>query len=173
MEDVMNNPQSTAKIAGHPLHPMFVPFPIAFFTGTLACDLAFWANGNPLWVTATVWLLGAGIVMALVAALGGLTDLLGDRRIRDLNAAWWHLGGNLLLVVIEAGNWFLRYQSPAPTILPWGLVLSALAVGLMLFTGWKGGEMVYMHRVGIADGHETGEPGKTHPTEPERHAHAA
>jgi uncharacterized membrane protein len=145
----MNNPQSTAKIAGHPLHPMIVPFPIAFFTATLACDLAFWASANPLWVTATIWLLGAGIIMALIAALGGFTDLLGDSRIRALSAVWWHFLGNLVLVAIEAGNWFLRYRSDA--VLPWGLVLSAIAVALMLFTGWKGWEMVYRHRVGIAE----------------------
>lgn len=147
----MSNPHSTAVIAGHPLHPMIVPFPIAFFTATLACDLAFWASGNPLWVTATIWLLGAGVIMALLAALAGVTDLLGDRRIRALAAVWWHFIGNLVLVAIEAGNWVLRDRSDAASVLPWGLVLSIIAVGLMLFTGWKGWEMVYRHRVGIAE----------------------
>lgn len=168
----MNNPQSTAKIGGHPLHPMLVPFPIAFFAGTLACDLAFWVTGDPLWVTATIWLLGAGIVMALLAALGGFTDLLGDRRIREIDTAWWHMGGNLLLVVIEVSNWFLRSQTATP-VLPWGLVLSTIAVGVMLFTGWKGWEMVYLHRVAIADGPQMDEPGKAHPSEPEHSARRA
>ena len=59
----MRNPQSTAKIAGHPIHPMLIPFPIAFFVGTFACDLAFWWTGNPAWVPPTVWLLGAGLVL--------------------------------------------------------------------------------------------------------------
>jgi hypothetical protein len=36
-------------------------------------------------------------------------------------------------------------------IVPTGLVLSLLAVVLLLFTGWKGGEMVYRHRVGISN----------------------
>jgi len=36
-------------------------------------------------------------------------------------------------------------------IVPTGLVLSLLAVVLLLFTGWKGGEMVYRHRVGILE----------------------
>ena len=31
---VDGNPKSTAQIAGHPLHPMIIPFPIAFFVST-------------------------------------------------------------------------------------------------------------------------------------------
>lgn len=147
----MSNPQSTAKIAGHPLHPMIVPFPIAFFTTTLVCDLAFWFSGNPRWSTASLWLLGAGIIMALVAALGGITDFLGDRRIRDLTAAWWHFLMNLVLVVIEAVNWVLRFEGGDNVILPGGIVLSFVAVCVMLFTGWMGWQMVYLHRVGIAE----------------------
>jgi uncharacterized membrane protein len=147
----MSNPQSTAKIGGHPLHPMIVPFPIAFFTAALVCDLAYWASGNAAWSTASIWLIGAGVIMALIAALGGFTDFFGDRRIRELSAVWWHFIGNLVLVVIEAINWVMRYQGGDGAVLPGGIALSFIAVGLMLFTGWKGWEMVYLDRVAIAD----------------------
>ena len=82
----MANPVSTANIFGHPIHPMLIPFPIAFFVATLACDAAFWQMGNPIWTTAATWLLGAGLVMAVLAALAGLTDFLGDARIRAIPA---------------------------------------------------------------------------------------
>src|SRR5262249_19769122 len=94
----MMNPRSTAHIAGHPIHPMLIPFPIAFFVATFVCDLAFWQTGNPAWATAAIWLLGAGLVMAGLAALAGLTDLIGEPRIRALNAVWWHAGGKRLAV---------------------------------------------------------------------------
>lgn len=32
-------------------------------------------------------------------------------------------------------------------MLPDGLILSSIVVGIALFTGWKGGEMVIRHRV--------------------------
>src|SRR5690348_10106011 len=105
----MDNPQSTAKIAGHPIHPMLIPFPIAFFVATFACDIAYWTTANTTWVAATLWLLGAGIIMAALAAIAGLIDVLGDRRIRALNAAWWHAGGNVIVVLLEIANWILRY----------------------------------------------------------------
>jgi uncharacterized membrane protein len=95
------NPKSAASIAGHPIHPMLIPFPISFFVATFLCDLAFWNTGNPGWVSATLWLLGAGLVMAGLAAIAGLTDVLGDNQIRNLSDAWLHAGGNLLAVLIE------------------------------------------------------------------------
>ena len=82
----MPNPRSTASIGGHPIHPMLIPFPIAFFVATLVCDLAFWRSGNGDWPAASLWLLGAGVVMALLAAIAGLIDLLGEPRIRALRA---------------------------------------------------------------------------------------
>ena len=146
-----HNPHSTAQVAGHPLHPMLVPFPVAFFTATLACDLVFESNGNVFWFTASQYLLGAGIVMALVAALAGFTDFLGDRRIRDLNVAWWHFAGNLLMVAVAAINWYVRHDQGPGAVSKVGVWLSVLAVLIMLGTGWLGWEMVYRKHVAVAD----------------------
>ena len=147
----MSNPKSTASIAGHPIHPMLIPFPIAFFVATFVCDLIYWRTGNPGWVTATLWLLGAGLIMAALAALIGLIDVLGEPRIQALRDAWYHAGGNVLAVLIELYNWYSRYNSGEAAVLPTGLVLSLIVVGILLFTGWKGWEMVYRHHVGVSD----------------------
>ena len=78
------NPHSTASIAGHPIHPMLIPFPIAFFVGTFVTDLAFWRTGNEFWATAGLYLLGAGLIMAALAAVAGSIDLFGDSRVLKL-----------------------------------------------------------------------------------------
>jgi uncharacterized membrane protein len=130
----MSNPRSTASIGGHPIHPMLIPFPIAFFVSTFVCDLAYWQTLNGAWATAAIWLLGAGLVMAALAALAGLTDVLGEPRIRALNDVWWHAGGNVIVVLIEVYNFF-----------------ALVVVCILLFTGWKGWEMVYRYRVGVAN----------------------
>ena len=147
----MANPRSTAQIAGHPIHPMLIPFPVAFFVSTFLCDLAYWKTSNAMWSTASLWLLGAGLIMAAAAAVVGLIDVLGEQRIRELNDVWLHAGGNVVVVVIELYNWYSRYQSGTVAVVPTGLVLSLIVVLLLLFTGWKGWEMVYRHRVGVAD----------------------
>jgi uncharacterized membrane protein len=162
----MANPRSTASIAGHPIHPMLIPFPIAFFVATFVCDLVYWSTRSEAWANATIWLLGAGIVMAALAAVAGLTDVLGDDRIRSLGDAWWHAGGNILVVLIEIYNWYTRYTDGAAAIIPVGLILSAIVVGILLFTGWKGWEMVYRHRVGV----ESDTPHQTAASTPRRAA---
>ncbi|MDG4898495.1 DUF2231 domain-containing protein [Mesorhizobium sp. WSM4976] len=147
-------PRSTASIGGHPIHPMLIPFPIASFVATFFCDLIFWRTGNPGWVSGSVWLLGAGLVMAALAAIAGLTDVLGDDQVRNLRDAWLHAGGNVLVVIIELYNWYSRYAHGDAAVVPVGLVLSLIVVLILLFTGWKGWEMVYRHHVGVADSPE-------------------
>jgi uncharacterized membrane protein len=153
----MSNPKSTASIAGHPIHPMLIPFPIAFFVATFVCDLAYWQTSNGAWASAAIWLLGAGLVMAALAALAGLTDVIGEPRIRALSDVWWHAGGNVFVVLIQLYSFYARYTEGASSIVPKDLVLSFVVVCTLLFTGWKGWEMVYRYRVGVADTIETRE----------------
>jgi uncharacterized membrane protein len=147
----MPNPKSTAQIAGHPIHPMLIPFPIAFFVGTFVCDLVYWQMSNLAWAAATLWLLGAGLVMAALAAVMGLIDVFGDQKIRRLSTVWWHAGANVFLVLIEFFNLFIRYRDGSAAIIPNGLLLSLIAVLLLLYSGWKGGELVFRGHVGVAD----------------------
>ena len=146
-----HNPHSTASVAGHPIHPMLIGFPIAFFVATLACDIAFAVSGQARWFDATPWLLGAGLIVAGLAAIAGLIDVMGDAQIRSLSTVWWHAGGNVLAVVIEIINFFIRSGEGTRAVLPTGIVLSAVVVCILLFTGWKGWEMVYRKHVGVAD----------------------
>ena len=156
----MTNPKSTASIAGHPIHPMLIPFPIAFFVATFACDLAYWQTSNGAWASAAIWLLGAGLVMAALAAVMGLADVLGEPRIQALRDVWWHAGGNVLVVLVQLYSFYARYTEGTSAVVPKGLVLSLIVVCTLLFTGWKGWEMVYRYRVGVADTIETREAAK-------------
>lgn len=147
----MTNPRSTAQVAGHPVHPMLIPFPIACFVLAFVSDLAFWKTSSDFWASASLWLLGVGLIVAALAAVAGLIDVLGDDQIRNLSDAWLHAGGNVIAVVIELYNWYSRYEHGTAAIIPTGLVLSLIVVLILLFTGWKGWEMVYRKHVGVAD----------------------
>jgi uncharacterized membrane protein len=147
----MANPKSTASIAGHPIHPMLIPFPIAFFVATFVCDIVYWQTANTGWATAGTWLLGAGLVTGAVAAVVGLADVLGEPRIRALDDAWWHAAGIGIVVLIALYNWYARYSEGAAAVAPKGLILSLIVVCILLFAGWKGWEMVYRHHVAVSD----------------------
>jgi uncharacterized membrane protein len=145
------NPVSSANLMGHPLHPMLITAPIGLFVAVLICDVMFWYVGTPGWATASLWLLGFGLLAAAAAAVAGLVDFLGDGRIRKIGDAWQHAIGNVVMVLIQAFSFYYRYRNGTSAVIPVGLVLSAIAVAILLFTGWKGGELVFRHRAAVYD----------------------
>src|SRR3546814_18255536 len=109
---MLENPKSTARIADHPIHPMLIPFPIAFLVGTLVSDLIYWQTTDAFWATASVYLLVAAIIAAALAAVAGFIDFFGDRRIRGLSHAWQHMIGNVIAVLLKIVNLLIRLGDP-------------------------------------------------------------
>ena len=141
--------RSKAAFRGHPLHPMLVPLPIGFLVGAFLADAAYAVASDPFFARAALWLTGAGVVTALVAAAFGFTDFAARRPIRSLREAWLHFFGNLLAVVLAAISWGLRGGDPVAAVLPWGLILSAVWTAILLVTGWLGGDLSYRYGVGM------------------------
>jgi uncharacterized membrane protein len=61
------------------------------------------------------------------------------------------MAGNLVAVVLSLWNWFRRYEGGEAAILPVGILISLTVVLILLYTGWRGWEMVYKHKVAVAD----------------------
>src|ERR687883_238645 len=62
---------------GHPLHPILVTVPIGAWVAALVFDIVSRAGDDgPAFAKGAYWLVGIGIVGALVAAVFGLLDLL-------------------------------------------------------------------------------------------------
>ena len=144
------NPRSTAVVGGHPIHPMLVPFPIVCFIGAFVTDIFFAYGAGDGWADASNWLLGFGLGMAALAAVAGLTDFMGSDQLRRSGTALRHMIANVAAVVIEAVNLLIRLTNP-DTVLSIGIFLSGLTVLILLYSGWLGGELVYVHRAGVHD----------------------
>lgn len=147
---IHDHPRSTARIGTHPIHPMLVPFPIVCFVGAFVTDIMYASNGEAGWATASNWLLGAGLIFAALAAVAGLTDYFGEPRIRALGDALKHMLANVTAVILEIVNLLLRFGNP-DFIGSTGVYLSGIVVVILLYSGWKGGELVYRHGVGVID----------------------
>jgi uncharacterized membrane protein len=143
------HPHSTARIGGHPIHPMLVMFPIVCFIGTLVADIVFLSGHDVMWAIASRYLLGIGIIMAALAAVAGLTDFFGDKRIQGSDAIK-HMLANVIAVILSIVNFFVRLHSDAP-IRGIGIVLSIIVVLILLYSGWKGGDLVFRHGIGVSD----------------------
>jgi uncharacterized membrane protein len=143
------HPRSTARIGGHPIQPMLVSFPIVCFVLNFVADVIYIQNRSPGWATATHWLLAIGLGFAALAAVAGLTDFLGDKRIQTADAVK-HMLANVTAVVIELINLILRLNNPE-FIPRTGVILSAVVVLILLYSGWKGGDLVFRHGIGVED----------------------
>jgi uncharacterized membrane protein len=148
-ESAHEHPRSTARIGGHPIHPMLIPFPIVCFIGAFVTDIVYSRNLNPGWATASHWLLTVGLVMAALAAVAGLTDFFGDKRIQGSDAIK-HMLANVTAVVLELVNLLLRLGNP-DFIRSTGVYISGVVVLILIYSGWKGGDLVFRHGIGVRD----------------------
>jgi uncharacterized membrane protein len=144
-----SNPRSTLSVRDHPLHAMLVPVPIVCFVATFVTDIVYWRTAAMMWANISAWLLVTGLIFSVFAAAAGLIDFFGDRRIRGLRAAWIHALGNGTALVLSIFNAFIHSRDAYTSVVPSGLILSALVVAILLVTGWNGWTMVYRHGVGV------------------------
>jgi uncharacterized membrane protein len=144
--------ESKAKILGHPIHQMLVPFPLGLLGGAFVFDVlgkVFEWRGV---AGAAFYMIAAGIVAGLLAAVFGLIDFLGiPSGTRAKRVGTIHGIGNVIVVALFALSWFLRREAPAdPSLM--ALTFSAAGFALSGVTGWLGGELVDRLSVGVDDG---------------------
>ena len=143
------NPKSTANLFGRPIHVLLVSIPTACFLCTLVTDIVYWRTAAMLWADISAWLLTVGLIVSFFAVLAGLIDFIGDRRIRELRAAWVHALSATTALILSIFNLMVHTRDAYTSVVPSGLILSALAAALLLVTGWTGGTLIYRHGVGV------------------------
>lgn len=151
---------SKMSIAGHPIHPMLIHFPVAALLGLIGTDLAYVLTGDYFWARAGIWLVGVGVIGGWVSGTVGLLDLLIVAKIRRLITAWCHAILAVMLLSLATLNWLLRIGQADAAIMPWGLYLSLVCGATIALTSLLGGQLVYDHAIGV-DFEEAPEPSDT------------
>ena len=142
--------KSKAILLGHPVHPMLIPFPVAFLTGAFVFDAAGILADRVSWWTTGRHLAVFGILTALLAAVPGLIDYLytvppessGKKR------ATRHMLVNLTAVGMFGIAWVLR----ADPSLPPGystVTLEGLGLALLLSGAYMGGTLVTRNLISV------------------------
>ena len=140
---------SSVAIAGHPIHPAIVLFPIAFLVGAAGTDIGYWLTRDPFWARASLWLIGVGFAAGILAAITGFSEFFKVKRVRERSAGWLHMGGNVAVMVLSLINLVLRQGNPAEPIVYTGLAISVVVATLLGITGWYGGELSFRHKIGV------------------------
>ena len=145
--------RSKMALGGHPLHPMLVPIPIGLFVWAFVADLVYLATDrDALWYDIAFWTGIAAWIRALGAALPGIGDLLTvamKTNARDM--AITHMALNVTIVGLYFVAMLLMLDDGAVdgTNLTLVVILHALGTGLLLVSGWLGGELSYRYHLGM------------------------
>ena len=150
--------EGKVKVFGHPLHPILIVFPLGLLATSLIFDIAFLATGNARLSDVAYWMIAAGVLGGLVAAPFGVIDWLAipaGTRAKSIGAL--HGAGNVVVVLLFAVSWYVRSYagvSPPPAV----YLFSFFGVGLALWTGWLGGELVDRLGIGVDHGAHVNAP---------------
>src|SRR5215212_1957538 len=133
--------QAKARILGHPIHQILIVFPLGLLATSFFFDLAWLARRHEQLAIVAWWLIFAGVVGGVVAAVFGLIDWLAiPRGTRARRVGALHGGGMGIVALLYAASWVLRRDAPAHPDLV-AILLSAAGVLLTIVTGWLGGEL--------------------------------
>jgi uncharacterized membrane protein len=127
---------SDLVVEQNPVHAALAPFPAVCFTLALLTDIAYWQTANLMWSNFSSWLLLAGLVTGGLAMIAGIVAALARRR--RWRGGWRH--GLLGLVVLGVAfvNSLVHAADGWTGVVPWGLVLSAATVLLVVLTALQG-----------------------------------
>jgi len=140
------------KFLGHPVHQMLIVFPLGLLATAVMFDLIYIAGGGITMAIVSYWMIAAGIIGGLIAAPFGWIDWFGiPSATRAKSVGLWHGLGNVVVMLLFVGSWFLRRDLPEqPDAV--ALTLSFMGAGLALLTGWLGGELVDRLGIGVDNG---------------------
>jgi len=141
-----------------PVHPALVHLPIAFVLLSVVADLsARLTKVEPrraAFRTVGFWSLIAGLVGGLLTIAAGYLDMNRaaltpeTHELVDLHETiGWILAATL--VILCAWRWLIWHRGQM-TINTAYLLAAFLVLGITLFQGWYGGEMVYAYGAGVA-----------------------
>jgi uncharacterized membrane protein/nitrite reductase/ring-hydroxylating ferredoxin subunit len=141
--------KSKANIKGHPIHPILVAFPIAFFSAVFFLDLFQLLTGSGLFSHVTFYLEAGGIVFALLAAIPGIIDYCatvppGSSAKRR---ATRHGLLNVGMLLAFTAALLLRLNSEFAFVVI--VLIEALGFVIMSVAGWMGGTLVYRNQIGV------------------------
>jgi uncharacterized membrane protein len=143
--------KSKASVAGHPIHPMLIPFPLALWATSFAVDVLFYFLRHPTLLIIAKFMIAAGCLGAIAAAIPGIIDWLTIKNGEVKRAANWHARLNVVALVVFAISFFMRmgrYSELVGRRLTLPFLLSAVGVILISISGWLGGELVFRYGIG-------------------------
>lgn len=120
----------------HPLHAVFLAFPLPLFLGAFVADLAYSSTYHVQWLNFAAWLNAGGLFIGAFALLWAMVVALRNRARRSRRSIIY-LVSLLAMWVLGLITAFVHGKDAWATM-PEGLYLSALVALLALLATWVG-----------------------------------
>ena len=104
-----------AKVLGHHIHPMMIVFPLGLLSTAVIFDIAYAFTGYGILTVLSYYLIPAGIIGGVLAAVFGWIDWFAippGTRARAVGLL--HAGVNAVTLLVFFGNWMMRPNSVTP-----------------------------------------------------------
>lgn len=138
--------RSKAHIKSHPIHPILISFPVAFYTGTFIFDAIGLFGNKPDLIQVGMYLNLAAIIGAVLAAIPGIIDFIYT--VPPASSAKKRAGKHGLINSLVLVNFIIVYILRDEFKL-FHLLLELAGLVLTLFAGWMGGTLVYRNQIGV------------------------
>ena len=141
------------KIFDHPLHVMFIHFPIGLLPMELVLSFLAYKFQDPLFATAAFYCLMGGVATGYIAIITGLLDLIAIPKTNKiaLGTGLLHgfINGTAVLIysIFAYKAWKAYPQIHAPSLVL--LLMKSLLVLCLLIGNFLGGKLIYKYHVGI------------------------
>lgn len=141
--------ESKAKAFGHAIHPIMIVFPLGLLSTAAIFDVLYLLTVNSTFATVSFWMIAAGLIGGLIAALFGLIDYLNiPSGTRAKRIGLYHAVVNVGAMILFALSLMLRWADP-DTPVTIAFVCSFAGFLVALLGGWFGGELVERLGVGV------------------------
>lgn len=129
----------------HPLHAIFLAFPLPLFLGALVSDLAYQGSFQVQWLNFSSWLIAGGLLLGAFALIWAFIGMFrGDTARRGRSIVY--VAALLLMWVLGLIN-ALVHAKDAWATMPEGLYLSVVVTLLALVAAWVGYSGFYAEEV--------------------------
>jgi uncharacterized membrane protein len=117
------------------LHPGLIAAGAALLIGALVTDIFYAQTADMQWANFSVWLITAGLILALLAGIALVLDLVLGRAGA---ISWVHLVALAGAALLSLLNVFIHSRDAWTSVVPQGLMLSVVVAVCLLLIGWRG-----------------------------------
>lgn len=126
----------STRIGRRPLHPFLLAFSVSCFIGTLASDVAYWRTADVVWADFSDWLVTIGVIVGYATLIVALIEIFIFRKGRFYRPPWLYTVGMIVALILATFDMLVHSRDAWTSVVPWGIVLSALVVVVAILAGW-------------------------------------